>query len=144
MHKRMLQLFLALALLVTIPNLTPSLQRQARLAKTSAGISQLVENRAGHSSCWGVIIHLGSSRFKKKISPEQIEIIEGKHGHDLKDTMIWSVQQAGKRLTIKFKLGMGEFGSGNRVEVRIRRSALVEPISSGNDYFEWVIDTDVL
>src|SRR4030095_3401027 len=142
--KRMFQLFLTLVLLVTITNLTLSQPRQAHIPGTPAGISQLVENRAGRVSCWGVVINLGGSRFKKNIDPQQIEIREAKHGHDLRSIMSWRGGQLGKKLIIKFKPGMGDFGTGNRVEIRIDRSSLVKPAGSANEYFQWVIDTDVL
>jgi hypothetical protein len=95
-------------------------------------------------SCWGVVINLGNSRFRKNIGRQQIEIREAKHSHDVTGTMSWRVEQRGKRIIIKFKPGMGDFGTGNRVEIRIKTSAFVEPVGSGNDYFQWVIDTDVL
>jgi hypothetical protein len=138
------QPFLAFALLVAISTLTPGLSRQAQVPTTPAGISQLVERRAGRVSCWGVVINLGNSRFKKRIDPREIEIREAKHGHDLTGTMNWKVEQRGKKIVIKFKPGMGDFGTGNRVEIRIKRSAFLEPLHLGNDYFQWVIDTDVL
>ena len=115
-----------------------------RAPQTPAGISQLVENRSGHTSCWGVVIQLGSLRFKRSIAAHQIKISEAKHGSDLREIMTWQVDQNGRRLVIRFKPGMGDFGSGNRVEVKIGRSAFVTPIPSGNSYFTWVIDTDVL
>jgi hypothetical protein len=139
-RKRRFLLFLAFALLVTISNVNFS----AQIPDTPAGISQLVESRGGRISCWGVVIKLGTSRFKENISPRQIEVREAKHGHDLVSTMIWRVEQSGRRLIIEFRPGMGDFGSGNRVEVRINRSALEEPIGSANEYFQWGIDTDVL
>ena len=108
------------------------------------GIFQLVNERNGRVSCWGVVIQLGNMTFKKNIMRDQIEISEGKHGHDLRDIMTWKVAQTGKRLKIEFKAGMGDFGSGNRVEVRIDRSAFKEPMESGNKRFIWSIDTDTL
>ena len=121
-----------------------TLLQQTRIPTTPAGISQLVEKRAGRISCRGVIIQLGKTRFNKSISEEQIKIHDAKYGRELKGIMTWRVEQAGKRLIIEFKAGMGDFGSGNRVEVRIDRSAFVKPITSPNNRFEWAIDTDVL
>ena len=43
---------------------------------------------------------------------------------------------SGVRFYIEFKSGVGDFGSGNGVGVRIDRSAFVEPISSPNNRFE--------
>lgn len=115
-----------------------------RVPHDPAGISQLVENRDGQVSCWGVRIQLGKLRFRHNISPNQIIIREAKHGHDLTEVMTWNVEQNAKQLLIRFKPGMGDFGTGNAVEVQIERSAFIGPISSGNNHFRWSIDTDVL
>jgi len=103
---------------------TRGLAQPNRVPHSPAGIYQLIENRGGRVSCWGVVIRLGDLRFQRVIRPDQIVIREAKHGHDLRDIMSWRVGQGGKRLAIKFKLGRGDFGSGNRVEVLIDRSAL--------------------
>lgn len=58
--------------------------------------------------------------------------------------MSWRVGRGGKRLVIKFKSGMGDFGSGNSVEVQIDRSAFARGVESPNSRFEWSINTDVL
>jgi hypothetical protein len=115
-----------------------------RVPHDPAGISQLVENRKGQVSCWGVRIQLGKLRFRHNISPNQIIIREAKHGHDLRETMTWSVDENASQLSIRFKPGMGDFGTGNTVEVQIERSAFIGPISSGNNHFRWTMDTDVL
>ena len=140
---KQLYIFL-LWILLTNPVSGSTLLQQTRVTRTPVGISQLVEKRAGRISCWGVIIQLGKTRFEKRIREEQIEIDDAKYGRELKGMMTWRVEQGGKRLIIKFKAGMGDFGSGNRVEVRIDRSAFVESIMSPNNRFEWSIDTDVL
>ena len=49
-----------------------------------------------------------------------------------------------KRLIIRFKPGLGDFGTGNAVHVEIEPSAFVEPIHTGNQKFSWSISTDVL
>jgi hypothetical protein len=118
--------------------------RPRHVPPTPAGIAQLVENRGGRVSCWGVVIRLGNSRFNGVIVPEQIVIREAKHGHDLREVMSWRVEQNGKRLVIKFKPGMGDFGSGNSVEVLVDRSAFSGGVNSQNERFEWSINTDIL
>ena|ERR1051325_9577188 len=118
----------------------PALARQADQPGTSAGISRLVETRAGRRSCWGVIIQPGRTRFKKRVKKAQIDIRDGKHGHDLKEMMNWRVDRTRKRLIIEFKPGMGDFGSGNRMEVRIDRSAFSAPVPTERS--EWSIATD--
>jgi hypothetical protein len=126
--------------------LSPALgvSKSRRVPQAPAGINQLLESRGGRASCRGVVIRLGSSRFREIIRPEQIVIREAKHGHDLREVMSWRVGQNGKRLVIKFKPGMGDFGSGNSVEVQVDRSAFAGDIESPNNRFEWSINTDVL
>jgi hypothetical protein len=114
-----------------------------RVPHSPAGIYRLAENRGGRVSCWGVVIRLGDSRFRGGIRPDQVVIREAKHGHDLRGLMSWRVGQHGKQLVIKFKPGMGDFGSGNRVEVLIERSALSCRVESQKGRLEWSIDTDV-
>ncbi len=120
------------------------LPRPSRVSHSPAGIYQLIENRGGRVSCWGVVIRLGNSRFRDDIRPDQIVLREAKHGHDLRGVMSWRVRQNGRRLVIKFKPGMGDFGSGNSVEVLIDRSALIGVVESRNDQLQWSINTDVL
>lgn len=117
---------------------------QSHTLGTSAGIYQLVEKRAGRTSCWGIVIQLARTRFKRTISKEQIEIRDGKYSRDLREIMNWRTERSRRRLIIKFKPGMGDFDTGDRVEIRINRSAFAGPMTSGNNYFTWVIDTDVL
>jgi hypothetical protein len=112
------------------------------MSATSAGISQLVENRNGQVSCWGVVVQLSNMTFKKRIVASQIRIVEAKHGHDLTDIMVWSVGKNGKRLTIRFKKNAGDFGTGNAVQIDIDRSAFIGPMESSNLKFEWAITTD--
>lgn len=138
----MLRAILSILLSFTILSAS-SMAQSNRAPLSAAGITQLVENRGGRVSCWGVVIQLGNSRFRQTINPNQIVIREAKHDHDLRSTMTWYVGQNGKRLVIKFKPGMGDFGSGNRVEVQVDRSAFVGQIESSNDRYDWSIDTDV-
>jgi hypothetical protein len=58
--------------------------------------------------------------------------------------MNWSVDRNGKKLVIKFKPGMGDFGTGNTVEVQIDRSAFRLPVPSPDNRFDWLIGTDPL
>lgn len=120
----------------------PSLRTDG--AKRRAGIVQLIEKRSGRESCWGVIIQLSKSRFRRVIRPDQIVIREGKYGRDLRGIMIWSVDRSGKQLVLKFKAGMGDFGTGNLVEVQIDRSAFSSPPRSPDNRFDWSIGTDLL
>jgi hypothetical protein len=55
--------------------------------------------------------------------------------------MIWSVDRSGKQLVIKFKPGMGDFGTGDIV---IDRSAFSSPPRSPDNRFDWSIGTDLL
>ena len=137
-------LSLLLIYLTLAPTLASGVPRSNRVPQNPAGITQLVENRGGRVSCRGVVIRLGNSRFRGVIKPEQILIREAKHGHDLRGVMSWRVEQKGKRLVIKFKPGMGDFGSGNSVDVQVDRSAFVGEVESPNNRFGWSINTDVL
>jgi hypothetical protein len=113
-------------------------------AQRRAGIFQLIESRSGRQSCWGVIIQLSKARFRRVVRADQIVIREGKHGHGLKGIMKWSVDRIGRKLVIKFKPGMGDFGTGNTVEVQIDRSAFLLPMPSPDNRFDWSISTDLL
>ena len=109
--------------------------------KSERGIFQLIESRDGRTSCWGVVICLGELSFKDTVDQDYLTITEAKHASDLKELMSWKVDQSHKRLTVSFKRGMGDFGSGNDVTVRIRGDAIVgEP---EQDYV-FTIATDVL
>jgi hypothetical protein len=59
-----------------------SVPQLGRVPQSVAGITQLVENRGGRVSCWGVTIQLGNSRFRETIRPDQMMIREARHGHD--------------------------------------------------------------
>lgn len=110
------------------------------------GITSLIEARRGERSCWGVIIRLEQGRFNPKISSNQISVVDSKYGRDLSPAMEWTVSSDGRQLTVKFKQGNGDFGSGNAVSVSIAKSAFKElPPNSPNwsNSIEWSIDTDI-
>ncbi len=113
----------------------------AKQSKATRGIFQLVETRNGKKSCWGFIIQLSDLSFKQSIDQDDLTITDAKYARDMKPIMTWAVDNSRKRLTIIFKQGMGDFGSGDDVTVRIRGNALTgEP---KQDYvFE--IATDIL
>jgi len=142
----MLKPFLISFLVVVPISLSPvsGLPPINRVHRNSAGISQLVENREGRISCWGVIVQLANVRFRDTINPNQIIVREAKHGRDIREMMTWSVDRNGRRLVLRFKPGMGDFGSGNNVEIQIERSGFRKMGSSGNNHFRWSIDTNVL
>jgi hypothetical protein len=87
------------------------------------GISRLVESRDGCKSCWGVVISLPETRLKDRIGPEDLSVVDEKYGRESKALMVWDVSAGGRVLTIRFKPGMGDFGSGNAVTVSLRPSA---------------------
>jgi len=107
-----------------------------------AGIEHFVEVRGGRESVWGVNIHLDRLSFRPQVKPNEIKIVDGKRGRDLKPLMTWSVSRDRKTLGIRFKPGMGDFGTGNAVTVHIEKSAL-EGYSGVNNRFEWSMLTDV-
>ncbi len=81
------------------------------------GVYQLIEARNGKTSCWGIVIQLGSMQFAESIDSDQLSIIEAKHNSDVKSIMEWGIDETRKKLTIKFKKGMGDFGGGDEVTV---------------------------
>lgn len=99
------------------------LRNPTRQVQTSC----LTEIRSGKRSCWGIVIEFKDARFKSKISSQQLKIYEAKHGSSLQKLMSWSVSNDGRRLTIVFKPGTGDFGSGNKAEITLYRTAFVEP-----------------
>jgi len=100
----------------------------------AAEASCLIEVRAGVTSCWGVVIQLDRGSFKPKIGSEQISVVEAKYGRNLVPLMPWAVSPDGKRLTVKFKQGNGDFGTGNTVILRVAGAALSG--ISARDWFE--------
>jgi hypothetical protein len=107
----------------------------------AAGIWQLIEERNGRVSCWGAVIQLSQLRFPATLEPSSIDVTEAKHNRSVKDLIEWEVDSTRKRLTIRFRPGMGDFRTGNRMEVRIKRQVL-DPTSSGP--MIWVLETDRL
>src|SRR4029453_1153622 len=89
--------------------------------------SCLTEIRGGKRSCWGIVIDFDDAEFKKRISLQQLKIFEENHGPNLLNLKTWRVSNSGKRLTIKFKPGTGDFGTGNRVEITLYKTAFIVP-----------------
>jgi len=107
-----------------------------------AGISQFVETRDGRLSVWGFDIQLERLSFQPEIASDHIAIQDGKRGRDLRSIMEWSVSEDRKCLRIRFKPGMGDFGTGNGVTVHLDRSAILG-YSGVNNRFEWQVLTDI-
>ena len=103
----------------------------------------LTEIREGKKSCWGVVITFDNARFRKRISPQQLKVSEAKHGYNLIDLMKWRVSQGGRRLTIKFKPGTGDFGTGNQAEVTLFKTAFAQPPKDFPDHLVLVQRTDM-
>src|SRR5262249_38734130 len=83
-------LVLALQVLTAI---APAVTDSDRVSPGPGHISRLVEERRGGLSCWGVLIHLSNLHFRKSIRRDQILISEGKHGHDLRQIIVWRVDE---------------------------------------------------
>ena len=131
----------ALLIICILVPFLPLASGQPQPRQESAGIWQLIEERNGRVSCRGVVIELAHLSFPLALDPSAIEITEGKHNRSLKDLMEWKIDPTRKRLTIQFRPGKGDFGTGNKVEVRIKREVL-EPHSHGT--LTCVIETDPL
>lgn len=138
---RMLICLSVFQMFVSFPESLVAGSPQSKPRSVTRGISQLVEIRNGKKSCWGVIVQLGELNFNQTIDQDELSVTEDKHGSDLKPIMTWTVDQHRKKLTIQFKSGMGDFGTGNSVTVRVSESAL-----SPNPMQRYVfqISTDIL
>ena len=108
-----------------------------------AGVYQLVHERAGRRSCWGVVIRLNYPALRSTIQPSQIEVHDAKHDSDLRGLMEWRVDETGRRLTVQFKDGKGDFGSGNSVRVCLARSAFREGREPSGGHECWQLATDL-
>src|ERR1039458_5058512 len=86
----------------------------AGLKTHTAGVFQLIETRNG-TACWGFVVQLDKLSFEETIGPGELSLVDAKYNRELKDIMTWTVDKSKKVLTVKFKPGMGDFGSGNTV-----------------------------
>ncbi len=134
---------LALALVLWSSALSTALVADAR-STDPAGVFQLVQERAGRQSCWGVVIRLKRLTFKHSILADQLEIRDDKYDHDLRGAMVWAVDREGRQLTIQWQPGKGDFGTGNAVRVCVERSAFREGSQPSNERECWSIGTDLL
>jgi hypothetical protein len=110
--------------------------------RRAAGIYQFVEERNGQQSVWGIDIQLANLSFLSEVRPDEIELIEGKYGKDLKSIMVWTVSSDRKCIRFRFQSGCGDFGTGNAVAIKIQKSAIVGYRGPDNR-FEWSIGTDM-
>jgi hypothetical protein len=106
-------------------------------------ISCLTEVRAGKKSCWGIVIRFAEGRFKKTIRANQLKVYEAKHGANILDLMMWETSRDRKQLTIKFKPGDGDFGTGNRVAVTLYKTAFASAPNKFPPHVVIVKNTDV-
>jgi hypothetical protein len=111
--------------------------------KYQSRTSCLIETRGGKKSCWGIVIDFDDAHLKKRIPPQQLRISEAKHGTNLIKLMTWRVSGDGKRLTIKFKYGTGDFGTGNRAEVTLYKTSFIVPPKNFPNYAVFVQGTDL-
>jgi hypothetical protein len=137
-RRHVIFLFLVLVLVAVVPMAVP-----ADRSRQGGRISQLVEVREGRLSCWGVTIELDQTTFNPIITSEQLSVTDGKYGRDLKDLMVWEVDRSGKMLTIRFKPGRGDFGTGNVVNIGVHTSAFARPPAIVGEV-TWSIATDPL
>jgi hypothetical protein len=111
--------------------------------KYGARTSCLTELRGGKKSCWGIVINFDDARFAKNVRPDQLTVFEAKHGANLLNLMMWRVSPDRKRLTIKFKRGTGDFGTGNQVAITLYKTAFTVPPRDFPDYVVFVQRTDI-
>jgi hypothetical protein len=134
---------LAVVLLLAIAQALAAAPPSAQ-ATEPAGIFQLVQQRGGRRACWGVVIRLDRLAFRPAIEPAQLAIRDDKRDRELRDAMRWTVDSAGKQLTIQWQTGKGDFGTGNGIRVCVERSAFRDGSQPGNDRECWQIGTDLL
>ena len=111
----------------------------ARSQSISGGISQLIKKRSGRRACWGIVVHLRKLTFVDFLSVGQIKVVEAKFNSDIIGLMDWSLDRTRKNLTVKFKAGKGNFGTGNSIKVTIDGAGF---IGSPEQTYEWTIPTD--
>jgi len=92
----------------------------AGLKTHTAGVFQLIETRNGRTACWGVVVQLDKFTFEETIGPNELSLVDAKYNRELKELMTWTVDKSKKMLTVKFKSGMGDFGSGNAVTLVLK------------------------
>jgi hypothetical protein len=105
--------------------------------------SCLTEIRGAKNSCWGVTIKFDDALFKKRIKRNQLKIFESKHGANLLNLMTWHTSRDRKQLTIKFKPGTGDFGTGNQAEITLYKTAFSLPPKNFPEYMVIVQRTDI-
>jgi hypothetical protein len=99
--------------------------------------------RAGKQSCWGIVIKFDGAVFKTRVLPSQLQVFEAKHGANLLNLMTWHTSRDRKQLTIKFKPGTGDFGSGNKAEITLYKTAFTLPPKDFPEYMVIVQRTDI-
>ncbi len=133
--------FAVVALCAMLISPLVAISRGGKTSSTSYGtISQIVQTRNHRKSCWGVVIHLKKLHFKRSISAAEPTITEAKHSSDLRPLMAWNVTKSNRTLTIEFKQGMGDFGTGNYTTIHIDSTAVVGSPKGG---LEFSISTDL-
>jgi hypothetical protein len=105
--------------------------------------SCLTETRNGKTSCWGIVVNFDKGKFKRKIRSNELTIYEAKHGANITNLMTCHTTRDGKQLTIKFKRGTGDFGTGNQAQIRLYKSAFAVAPNGFPDYIVFVQKTDL-
>ena len=134
---------LFIALLTAIASMSAAAQ-QPGPPTHQINTSCLTQIRGGKKSCWGVVIRLEAGLFKKTIRREELKVVEAKHGATLIDLMNWHTSHGGRQLTIEFKSGSGDFGTGNRVAITLYKTAFVLPPKDFPNYMTIVQNTDAV
>jgi hypothetical protein len=132
---------LSVAMLTILTSMYVKAQRPGRPTHP-IDTSCLTQIRGGKKSCWGIVIKLEDGLFKKTIRREELKLVEAKHGANIIDLTNWHTSHSGKQLTIQFKPGRGDFGTGNRVAVTLYKTAFALLPSNFPDYMTIVQNTD--
>jgi hypothetical protein len=131
------------ALLIVFGSMSVAAQ-QFRSSRHPVRTSCLTQIRDGKKSCWGIVIRLEGGLFKKTIRRDELRVVEAKHGANIIDLMNWHTSHGGKQLTIEFKPGRGDFGTGNRVAITLYKTAFALPPANSPNYMTIVQNTDAV
>lgn len=124
-----------MAALATLMISQPVTVGHGKSSKTFYGtISQIVQTRNHRKSCWGVVIRLKKLHFRDSVTDAELAITEAKHSSDLRPLMAWHVGKSKQTLTIEFKPGMRDFGTGNYATIHIDGSAMVGSPKGGLEF----------
>lgn len=106
-------------------------------------IEKLIEVRGGNTSVWGIRMELGKYSIRKNIALSEVRVIEAKHSRDISKLMEIFTNDDRNILIIRFKPGMGDFGSGNSVKITIPKKLIKKTTELPSDGLVFYLGTDI-